>query len=117
MTALFKFESDNRALHSAMSGMARSIISDALLLPFLINSCSIGHYNRNLGKRDNFILLTSAVMVFPSISAVPLAGTIFSVTCSSLDRGALNVVKDVLAVVGTPLPLTHYRHFLHLRSV
>jgi len=55
-------------------------------------------------------------MVFPSMSAVPPAGTI-SVTYSSLDRSVLNVVKDVLAVAGTPLHWIRYRHFLHLRSV
>ena len=114
---MFSFERDNPALHSAMSEMARSIISDTSFSPLLIESCSIGHYNdHNLGKVHDFSLLTSVAMVFPSMSAVPPAGTI-SVICSSLDHGVLNVVKNVLVVQGSPVHWTHYGHFLHLGSV
>jgi hypothetical protein len=115
-TAVFRFESDNPALHSAMSEMARLIILDTSFSPSLIKFCSIGHYNYNFGKVDDFILLTSVAMVFPSMSAVPPAGTI-SVICSSLDHGVLNVVKNVLVVEGSPVHWTHYGHFLHLGSV
>ena len=112
---MFRFESDNPALHSAMREMARSIISDTSFSPSLIKSCSIGRYNYNLRKSDDFILLTSVAMVFPSMSAVPPAGTM-SVICSSLDHGVLNVVKNVL-VEDSPVHWTHYCHFLHLGPV
>ena len=66
-TTLSSSESDNPALHSAMSETARLIIPDTSSSPSLINSCSSSHYNHNLGKWGLFYPETCVLAETPLV--------------------------------------------------